>query len=76
MGILYQTDEQGKRLAVVIPIAEWEALQARLRGEARLSPQDEQDRREAHDALAQETRWTSAKPQLTGRLHFQGLGAA
>ena len=53
MGILYQTDEQGNRLAVVIPIAEWEALQARLRGDGRLSPQDEQDRREAHDALAQ-----------------------
>lgn len=52
MGILYQTDEQGKRLAVVVPIAEWEVLQARLRGDASLSPQDEQDRRVVHDALA------------------------
>jgi len=51
VGILYQTDEQGKRLAVVVPIAEWEALQARLRGDASLSPQDEQGRRDAHDAL-------------------------
>ena len=52
MGILYQTDEQGKRLAVVVPIAERVALQARLSGDAYLSPKDEQDRRVAHDALA------------------------
>ena len=49
MGILYQTDEQGKRLAVVVPIAEWEAIQTRLRGDARLPSQDEQDCQEAHD---------------------------
>ena len=32
MSIQYQTDEQGQRIAVVIPIEEWEALQERLSG--------------------------------------------
>ncbi|EFL52625.1 conserved hypothetical protein [Solidesulfovibrio fructosivorans JJ]] len=52
MGIQYQIDEQGNRVAVVIPLDEWEALQAELHGEARLSAKDEEDRREAYDALA------------------------
>ena len=30
MGIQYQIDEQGNRVAVVIPLAEWEAIQERL----------------------------------------------
>ncbi|MEA4857754.1 MAG: hypothetical protein AAGU21_13765 [Solidesulfovibrio sp.] len=30
MSIQYQTDEQGNRVAVVIPLAEWEAIQERL----------------------------------------------
>lgn len=52
MSIQYQTDEQGNRVAVVIPLDEWEALQAELRGDALLSANDEKDRREAYDALA------------------------
>jgi hypothetical protein len=32
MGIQYQTDEQGNRVAVVIPLAEWEAIRERLSG--------------------------------------------
>jgi PHD/YefM family antitoxin component YafN of YafNO toxin-antitoxin module len=31
MGIQYQTDEQGNRVAVVIPLAEWEAIQERIK---------------------------------------------
>jgi hypothetical protein len=31
MSIQYRTDEQGNRVAVVIPLAEWEALQERVR---------------------------------------------
>lgn len=31
MSIQYQTDEQGNRVAVVIPLAEWEALQERVK---------------------------------------------
>ncbi len=31
MGIQYQTDEQGNRVAVVVPLAEWEAIQERLK---------------------------------------------
>ena len=61
MGILYQTDEQGKRLAVVIPLAEWEAIQARLCGDAPLPPQDKQGRREAYDALAESSTLGSGK---------------
>lgn len=30
MTIQYQTDEQGNRVAVVIPLAEWEAIRERL----------------------------------------------
>ncbi|MHC1713350.1 MAG: hypothetical protein AB9872_14485 [Solidesulfovibrio sp.] len=30
MSIQYQTDEQGQRIAVVIPLAEWEAIRERL----------------------------------------------
>ena len=30
MGIQYQTDEMGNRVAVVIPLAEWEAIRERL----------------------------------------------
>ncbi|EHJ48873.1 hypothetical protein DFW101_2871 [Solidesulfovibrio carbinoliphilus subsp. oakridgensis] len=52
MGIQYLTDESGQKTAVVIPLDEWEALQAELRGEALLSASDEEDRREAYDALA------------------------
>jgi predicted negative regulator of RcsB-dependent stress response len=51
MSIQYQTDEQGQRIAVVIPVDEWEALQAELRGDALLSPKDEEDRRDAYEAL-------------------------
>lgn len=32
MSIQYQTDEQGNRVAVVIPLAEWEAIRERLSG--------------------------------------------
>lgn len=53
MSIQYQTDEQGNRIAVVIPLDEWEALQAELHGEVHLSAKDEEERREAYDALAQ-----------------------
>jgi hypothetical protein len=52
MGIQYQTDEQGNRVAVVVPLAQWEALQAELRGKARLTPEDEADRRDAYHALS------------------------
>ncbi|WP_300164385.1 hypothetical protein [Solidesulfovibrio sp.] len=52
MGIQYQTDEQGNRVAVVVPLAQWEAMQAELRGEARLTSEDEADRQEAYDALS------------------------
>lgn len=31
MGIQYQTDEQGNRVAVVIPLDEWEAIQERIK---------------------------------------------
>jgi len=31
MGIQYQTDEDGNRIAVVIPIEEWKALQERIK---------------------------------------------
>lgn len=34
MSIHYQTDEQGNRVAVVIPLAEWEALLERLAASA------------------------------------------
>lgn len=30
MSIQYQTDEQGNRVAVVIPLSEWEAIRERL----------------------------------------------
>ena len=33
MSIQYQTDEQGNRVAVVIPLAEWEAIREGLAGE-------------------------------------------
>jgi len=33
MSIQYQTDEQGNRVAVVIQLAEWEAIRERLAGE-------------------------------------------
>ncbi|MHC1792188.1 hypothetical protein [Solidesulfovibrio sp.] len=52
MGIQYLTNESGQKTAVVIPLDEWEALQAELRGDALLSTNDEEDRREAYDALA------------------------
>jgi hypothetical protein len=52
MGIQYLTNESGQKTAVVILLDEWEALQAELRGDARLSPKDEEDRREAYAALA------------------------
>jgi len=32
VNIRYQTDEQGNRVAVVIPLDEWEAIQERLSG--------------------------------------------
>ncbi len=34
MSIHYQTDEQGNRVAVVIPLAEWEAIRERLAASA------------------------------------------
>lgn len=52
MGIQYQTDEQGNRVAVVVPLEQWEAMQAELRGEARLTPEDETDRHDAYEALS------------------------
>ncbi|QAZ66165.1 hypothetical protein [Solidesulfovibrio carbinolicus] len=52
MSIQYQTDEQGNRVAVVIPLAEWEAIQAELLGDAQLTSKDKAERREAYDALA------------------------
>ncbi|MHC1790611.1 hypothetical protein [Solidesulfovibrio sp.] len=51
MSIQYQTDEQGNRVAVVIPLAEWEAIQAELLGDAQLTSKDETDRREAYAEL-------------------------
>jgi PHD/YefM family antitoxin component YafN of YafNO toxin-antitoxin module len=52
MGIQYMTDEAGRKVAVVISLAQWEAIQSELRGDAVCSPQDEADRREAYDELA------------------------
>lgn len=34
MAIQYQTDEQGNRVAVVIPLVEWEAIRERLAEQA------------------------------------------
>ncbi|RJR33621.1 MAG: hypothetical protein C4567_16580 [Deltaproteobacteria bacterium] len=31
MAVQYLTDAKGKKVAVVVPLAEWEALQAKLR---------------------------------------------
>jgi len=31
MGVQYLTDAKGKKVAVVVPLKEWEALQAKLR---------------------------------------------
>lgn len=31
MSVQYLTDARGKKVAVVVPLAEWEALQAKLR---------------------------------------------
>ncbi|NDY55691.1 hypothetical protein G3N56_02905 [Desulfovibrio sulfodismutans] len=52
MSVQYMTDEAGRKVAVVIPVAQWEAIQSELRGEAVLSVQDEADRREAYAELA------------------------
>jgi len=52
MSVQYMTDETGRKVAVIIPMAQWEAIQSELRGEAVLSPQDEADRREAYAELA------------------------
>ncbi|MDQ7830983.1 MAG: hypothetical protein RDU30_04585 [Desulfovibrionaceae bacterium] len=52
MSVQYMTDESGRKVAVVIPVAQWEAIQSELRGEAVLSVQDEADRREAYAELA------------------------
>jgi hypothetical protein len=30
MNVQYITDEQGKKIAVIVPLAEWEALQAHI----------------------------------------------
>jgi PHD/YefM family antitoxin component YafN of YafNO toxin-antitoxin module len=32
MAVQYLTDAKGKKVAVVVPLKEWEALQAKLRG--------------------------------------------
>ena len=50
MAVHYLTDVRGKKVAVVVPIEEWEALQAKLRDLAyfELSPEE---------AAASDTAW-------------------
>ena len=54
MSIQYITDEQGQRVAVQIPIEEWETMRQRLEHslDERLSPEDEADRKKAYAELA------------------------
>jgi PHD/YefM family antitoxin component YafN of YafNO toxin-antitoxin module len=40
MSIQYVTDEQGEKIAVVVPIQEWEALLGRLEDDDSLSPEE------------------------------------
>ena len=42
MAIQYLTDAKGKKIAVVVPLEEWEALQAKLRAltSEELSPEE------------------------------------
>jgi PHD/YefM family antitoxin component YafN of YafNO toxin-antitoxin module len=40
MSIHYVTDEQGEKIAVVVPIQEWEALLGRLEDDDSLSPEE------------------------------------
>lgn len=52
MSVQYVTDEAGNKVAVVISLDQWEAIQSELGGEAAVSPGDEADRREAYAELA------------------------
>jgi hypothetical protein len=56
MNIQYITDEQGNKTAVVVPLAEWDALLDKVKAYEEnmgfLSPEDEEDRQQAFDELA------------------------
>ena len=55
MNVKYITDDSGKRSAVIVPLDEWESIMAKinvLREDLEiLSPEDENDRREAYGEL-------------------------
>ena len=55
MNVKYITDDSGKRSAVIVPLDEWESIMTKIRvlqeDLETLSPEDENDRREAYDAL-------------------------
>lgn len=44
-------DESGRETAVIVPVEQWRAILAELEGEARLSPADEEQRRQAYEEL-------------------------
>jgi PHD/YefM family antitoxin component YafN of YafNO toxin-antitoxin module len=50
MPIHYLTDAQGKKVAVVVPLEEWEGLQAKLRDLAYIEPVGRES--EAHPAFS------------------------
>jgi hypothetical protein len=67
MSIQYQTDEQGNRVAVVIPLAEWEAIRERLAGERPvaafgLTPEEARQTRARLEAFAPD--WDT--PEMDG----------
>ena len=57
MNVKYITDDSGKRSAVIVPLEEWESIVEKinvLREDLEiLSPEDENDRREAYGELKQ-----------------------
>jgi hypothetical protein len=55
MTVQFITDDQGRRTAVIIPLAEWEALMNMIESVSAdrdsLTPEDEKDRRQAYAEL-------------------------
>ena len=53
MTLQHVYDESGRETAVIVPVEQWLAIVAELEGEARLSPEDESQRRQAYEELTQ-----------------------
>lgn len=52
MTIQHVYDESGRETAVIAPVKQWRAIVAEMEGEARLSLEDEEQRRQAYEELS------------------------